>query len=78
MKMGHSAAFMMSANLIFPIGMEGISDDSGDEHQGNSALISKNVHDVVSIELNSMTNEKTLKYNMCTGYSERQRLVTMS
>ena len=76
--MGHSAAFMMSANFIFSIGMEGTSDDSGDEDQGNSALICKNVHDLVSIELNSMTNENTLKYNMCTGYSERKRLVTMS
>ena len=37
--MGQSAAFMMSANFIFSIGMEGTSDDGGDEHQGNSALI---------------------------------------
>ena len=64
---------MMSANLNFSIGMAGTSDDSGDEHQGNSALICKNVHDVVSIKLNSMTNEKTLKYIICAQDTVKER-----
>ena len=53
--------------------MAGTSDDSGDEHQGNSALICKNVHDVVSIKLNSMTNEKTLKYIICAQDTVKER-----
>ena len=46
----------MNANLKLSIGLEGSSEDSGDEHWGNSVLKCKNLHDVVSIELNSMSN----------------------
>ena len=47
---------MMNANLNLSIGVERTSEDSGDEHQGNSALKCKNVYVAVSIELNSITN----------------------
>lgn len=47
--------------------MDGTFEDSGDDqHQGISALKGVNAHDVVQIELNSMTNDKTLKFNICT------------
>ena len=42
---------MINANLKLSIGVERTSEDSSDEHQGNSALKCKNVYDVVSIEL---------------------------
>ena len=42
---------MTGVNVKLSIGLEGSSEDSGNEHQGNSAQLCKNVHDVVSIEL---------------------------
>lgn len=55
-KTGSSAVFMLNANLKLSIGVERTSEDSGDEHRGNSTLKCKNIHDVVSVELNSMSN----------------------